>query len=35
VDGQVAVGRTGYFYLADFDQTRERVRKYRVVVIGE
>ena len=32
---QVAVGRTGYFYLADFDQTRERVRKYRIVVIGE
>ena len=35
VDGKLAIGKTGYVYFADFDKTRERTRKYRVVVIGE
>lgn len=35
VDGKLAIGKTGYVYFADFDKTRERTRKYRVVIIGE
>ncbi len=32
---QLAVGKTGYVYFVDFDCTRERQRKYKVVIIGE
>ena len=35
VDGQLGIGKTGYVYFADFDKTRERTRKYRVIVMGE
>ena len=35
VGGQLAVGKTGYVYFVDFDRTRERTRKYRVVIMGE
>jgi len=34
-DGKLHIGTTGYIYFVDFDQTRERVRKCRVVVMGE
>ncbi len=34
-DGKLAVGTTGYIYFVDFDRTRERPRKCRVVVMGE
>ena len=27
--------KEGYVYFADFDKTRERTRKYRVIVMGE
>lgn len=32
--GDLGVGSTGYFYFADFDQTRERTRKCQVTVWG-
>ena len=35
VDGRLGIGKTGYVYFADFDKTRERTRKYRVIVMGE
>ena len=35
VDGQLGIGKTGYVYFADFDKTRGRTRKYRVIVLGE
>jgi len=34
-NGQMAVGPTGYVYFADFDRTRERMRKCSIIVIGE
>lgn len=34
-NGKLAVGTTGYIYFADFDRTRSRPRKCRVVIIGE
>lgn len=33
--GKLAVGTTGYIYFVDFDRTRSRPRKCRVVIIGE
>ena len=33
--GKLAVGTTGYVYFVDFDRTRERPRKCRVVIMGE
>jgi len=33
--GKLAVGTTGYIYFVDFDRTRERDRKCRVVIMGE
>jgi thiamine phosphate synthase YjbQ (UPF0047 family) len=33
--GRLAVGTTGYVYFVDFDRTRERPRKCRVVIMGE
>ena len=34
-DGALGVGKTGYIYFADFDRTRARTRKCKVVVMGE
>lgn len=33
--GKLGVGTTGYIYFADFDRTRERTRKCKIVIIGE
>lgn len=33
-DGKLGVGTTGYIYFADFDRTRPRTRKCKIVVIG-
>jgi thiamine phosphate synthase YjbQ (UPF0047 family) len=33
--GKLAVGTTGYVYFVDFDRTRERGRRCRVIVMGE
>lgn len=32
--GKLAVGTTGYIYFVDFDRTRERNRKCRVIIMG-
>ncbi|RLK63318.1 YjbQ family protein [Atopobacter sp. AH10] len=34
-DGKLGLGKTGYVYFVDFDQTRERERHYCVIIIGE
>lgn len=34
-NNQLGVGSTGYIYFADFDTTRERNRKFKVVIFGE
>lgn len=34
-DGKLGVGTTGYVYFVDFDRTRLRTRKCKIVVIGE
>lgn len=34
-DGKLGVGVTGYVYFVDFDRTRPRPRKCKVVIIGE
>ena len=34
-DGKLGVGTTGYIYFVDFDRTRSRPRKCKVVIIGE
>ena len=34
-DGKLAVGSTGYVYFVDFDRSRERSRRCRVVIMGE
>ena len=34
-DGKLAVGTTGYVYFVDFDRTRERGRRCRVIIMGE
>lgn len=31
----LGVGKTGYVYFVDFDTTRERTRKCKIIVIGE
>lgn len=33
--GKLGVGTTGYIYFADFDRTRARTRKCKIIVIGE
>jgi thiamine phosphate synthase YjbQ (UPF0047 family) len=33
--GKLAVGSTGYVYFVDFDRTRERGRRCRIIVMGE
>ena len=34
-NGKLGVGTTGYIYFADFDRTRPRPRKCKIIVIGE
>ena len=34
-NGKLGVGTTGYIYFVDFDRTRPRPRKCKVVIIGE
>lgn len=34
-DGKLGVGSTGYVYFVDFDRTRERERKCKIIVMGE
>ncbi len=34
-NGKLGVGTTGYIYFVDFDTTRPRDRKYKVVVMGD
>lgn len=34
-NGKLGVGTTGYVYFADFDRTRERTRKCKIIIIGE
>ena len=34
-NGKLGVGTTGYIYFADFDRTRPRTRKCKIVVMGE
>ena len=34
-DGKLALGVTGYIYFVDFDRSRARQRKCRVVVMGD
>ena len=34
-NGNLGVGRTGYIYFVDFDRTRSRERKCKVIVLGE
>jgi thiamine phosphate synthase YjbQ (UPF0047 family) len=34
-EGKLGVGSTGYVYFADFDRTRARTRKCKIIVIGE
>ena len=33
-NNKLAVGKTGYVYFVDFDRTRERTRKFSVIVIA-
>ena len=33
-NGELGLGKTGYVYFVDFDQTRERKRTYQVTIIG-
>lgn len=34
-NGKLGVGTTGYIYFVDFDRTRPRSRKCKIIVIGE
>ncbi|MDD4692642.1 MAG: YjbQ family protein [Eubacterium aggregans] len=34
-DGQLGVGKTGYVYFVDFDRTRARSRKCKIIIMGE
>jgi len=34
-NGKLGVGTTGYIYFVDFDRTRPRPRKCKVIIIGE
>lgn len=34
-NGKLGVGTTGYVYFADFDRTRPRTRKCKIIVMGE
>lgn len=34
-NGKLGVGTTGYIYFADFDRTRSRTRKCKIIIMGE
>ncbi|WP_066499621.1 YjbQ family protein [Abyssisolibacter fermentans] len=34
-EGKLGVGKTGYVYFVDFDRTRSRTRKCKIMVLGE
>lgn len=34
-NGNLGVGTTGYIYFVDFDRTRARTRKCKIIIIGE
>lgn len=34
-EGKLGVGKTGYVYFVDFDRTRSRTRKCKIIVMGE
>ncbi len=34
-NGKLGVGTTGYVYFVDFDRTRPRTRKCKIIIIGE
>lgn len=34
-EGKLGVGTTGYIYFVDFDRTRSRIRKCKIIVLGE
>ena len=34
-DGKLGVGTTGYIYFVDFDRTRSRKRKCKIIIMGE
>lgn len=34
-EGKLGVGKTGYVYFVDFDRTRARTRKCKIIVMGE
>ena len=34
-NGNLGVGTTGYVYFVDFDRTRSRMRKCKIIIIGE
>ncbi|MBU3179798.1 YjbQ family protein [Clostridium psychrophilum] len=34
-NGKLGVGPTGYVYFVDFDRTRSRTRKCKIIIIGE
>jgi len=34
-EGKLGVGTTGYIYFVDFDRTRSRTRKCKIIIIGE
>ncbi len=34
-NGKLGVGTTGYIYFVDFDRTRSRMRKCKIIIIGE
>ena len=34
-NGQLGVGTTGYVYFVDFDRTRPRTRKCKIIIMGE
>ena len=34
-DGKLGVGTTGYVYFVDFDRTRSRTRKCKIIIMGE
>lgn len=34
-NGELGVGKTGYIYFVDFDRTRPRERKCKIIIMGE
>lgn len=34
-NNKLSIGKTGYIYFVDFDKTRSRIRKCKIVIIGD